>query len=103
MVDGNVTEVTPNQGVKLLMVTAPNTTDDGDTIAIDLSSYGCNSFLGMLGWIHTTEGSVVVQEQPTVSVSGSTVTLTVGGSTDNKARVYLLLATSKLDTNVAQP
>ncbi len=79
-------------GGKELWITTPNTADDGDTIAVDIAIYGMSTLLGVLGYIHTTEDSVVVQEQPTTAVSGTTVTLTVGGSTDNKKRFYKIIA-----------
>lgn len=64
------------------------TVDDGDTFTVTLADYGIKKFLAILGFIHTTSGSVVVQEQPTTSVTTGVLTVTVGGSTDNKERVY---------------
>ena len=85
-----IKDMVPSLGVKALLITAPNTVDDGDTIAITLSTYGITTFLGVIGFIHTTENSVVVQEEPTTAVSTGTLTITVGGSTDNKKRVYII-------------
>lgn len=69
---------------------APATTDDGDTIAVDLSDYGATGIDWIMGWIHSTTDSILVQEQPTTSVTTGTLTITVGGSTDNKKRTYLV-------------
>lgn len=62
--------------------------DDTDYFSIDLATYGGKLLKGILGWIHTTESSVVAAEAPTTTVSTTTVTVTIGGSTDNKARYY---------------
>lgn len=64
-------------------------TDSGATFSIDLNDYGLTTLLGITGWVHTTSGSVVAMEDPTTSVSGTTVTVTVGGTAvGSKRRVY---------------
>ena len=73
-----------------IKVVAPATTDDTDTIAVDLTDYGATGIDWIIGYIHTTTDSVLVQEQPTTSVTTGTLTITVGGSTDNKKRTYLV-------------
>ena len=73
-----------------IKVTAPATTDDTNTIAVDLTDYGATGIDFIMGWIHTTTDSILVQEQPTTAVSSGTLTITVGGSTDNKKRTYLV-------------
>ena len=78
-------------GATELLVYTVNTVDDGDTLTVDLTSYGINNFLGANGYIHTTEDSVIVAEAPTTAVSSGVLTLTVGGSTDNKKRTYTIL------------
>ncbi len=72
-------------------ITAPNTTDDTDTITIDLfQEFGIEKLLTVDGWIHTTENSIIVAEAPTTTTTNETVTITVGGSTDNKKRFYIV-------------
>ena len=100
---GTVTEITPGLNAKILLVTAAATADDGDTVAVDLSTYGCSTFVGILGQTHSTTGSVVITEAPTTSVSGTTLTITVGGSTDNKARAWIVFALAQDDTNITAP
>jgi type 1 fimbria pilin len=86
------TEGIPNAGYKKIIVETANTADTADTIVVDLSDYGISSFEGIIGYVHTTENSVVVQEQPTTSVSSGELTITVGGSTvSDKKRVYEIL------------
>jgi hypothetical protein len=73
-----------------IKVVTDATVDDGDTIAVDLSEYGASGIDFILGWIHSTTDSVLVAEQPTTSVTSGVLTITVGGSTDNKKRTYLV-------------
>lgn len=91
-VTGTVVECYPALGSKAIKVTTPNTTDDGDTIAITLSDYGITTVEAVLGFTHSTEDSVIIQEQPTTAVSAGVLTITVGGSTDNKKRVFIVYA-----------
>lgn len=85
-------EVAPNLGVKILRVKLDATADDTDTYAVDLSAYGCTNIDGILGFTESTTGSVVITEAPTTAVSSGTLTITVGGTTDNKARTFIIYA-----------
>ena len=88
-VTGTITD--GRQGdVGYIKVVTEATVDDGDTIAVDLSDYGATGIDWIMGFIHSTTDSVLVQEQPTTAVSSGTLTITVGGSTDNKKRTYLI-------------
>jgi len=89
-VTGTVTEIAPNLGAKMIQVTAPNTTDNADTIAVTLADSGITTFLGVIGFTHSTEDSVIITEAPTTAVSGGVLTITVGGSTANKKRVFIV-------------
>ena len=89
---GTRTEIAPNMGVKMIQLVTDATVDDGDTITVDLSTYGCTNIHGILGFTESTTGSVVITEAPTTSVSSSTLTITVGGSTDNKVRTFIIYA-----------
>jgi len=89
-VTGVVTDVVPNLGAKILLVTAPNTTDNADTIAITLADFGIVTFLGILGFTHSTEDSVIITEAPTTAVSAGVLTITVGGSTADKKRTFIV-------------
>ena len=85
-------EVAPNLGVKIIKVKLDDTADDTDTFTVDLTAYGCTNIDGVFGFIETTTGSVIVAENPTTAVSSGTLTGTVTGSTDNKARTYYIYA-----------
>ena len=76
--------------IKTIYIRTINTVDDSDEIDIDLTKYGISAtgLMRVLGWIHTTANSIMAQEQPTTAVSSGTLTITVGGSTDNKQRYY---------------
>lgn len=75
---------------KEVKVFAAATVDDGDTFTFTLANAGATMIVGVEGWIATTSGLVVVAEAPTTSVTSGVLTVTVGGSTDNKERFYIL-------------
>lgn len=75
---------------KEVKVFAAATVDDGDTFTYTLADAGATAIVGVEGFIATTSGSVVVAEAPTTSVTSGVLTVTVGGSTDNKERFYIL-------------
>ena len=75
---------------KEIIVFADNTADDTDTIAIKLADYGITTLKYVKGYTHTTEGSLIIEEAPTTAVSTGTLTITIGGSTDDKARAFLV-------------
>lgn len=87
-----VTEIIPNLGVKVLKVKVGATADDGDTVAVDLTAYGCTNIDGIIGFTESTTGSIVITEAPTTAVSSGTLTITIGGATDNKARTFIVFA-----------
>ncbi len=90
---GTRTEVTPVSGVKWLQVFLNDATaDNGDTLTVDLTQYGCKHIHGILGFRETTAGSVMVAEQPTTSVTAGVLTITIGGSTANKVRSFQVWA-----------
>lgn len=91
--DCTIYDSTLSSGIKELIVVTPATADDTDTVAIDLSNYGMKTILTIFGVAHSTEDSILVTEAPTTAVSGTTVTITIGGSTDNLKRVYTIRGT----------
>jgi len=82
----------PHNGITLISLVTADTVDDGDTITVDLSDYGCKNIHGILGFQEGTTGSAVTTEAPTTSVSSGTLTITVGGGDDNKVRSFLIWA-----------
>ena len=83
-------ELAPTNSVhKKIIVELDNTTDTDDTHAITLSEFGCTKFVGIHGQVHTTEDSVIVDEEPATAVSAGVLTITVGGTAaDNLKRTY---------------
>ena len=67
-----------------------STTDTGATLEFDLKAYGFSKLLGIRGIQHNTAYKALVVEAPTTSVSGSTVTITVGGTILTAKRTYLV-------------
>jgi hypothetical protein len=86
-----VSQALPNVGMKTLLVSTVSTADTDDTIEVDISKYGGASVMGVIGFVHTTQNSVVVQEQPTTTMSGQKLTITIGGTAaTDLARHYLI-------------
>jgi len=81
------------EGATEVIVYTIATVDDGDTIALTLADYGIatDGFLACDGYIQSTANSIIVAEAPTTAVSAGVLTITVGGSTDNKKRTYRVL------------
>lgn len=75
-----------------IVIRAINTADAADTIAVTLTSYGISAsgLIGVIGFKHTTDNSVMVQEQPTTAVAAGVLTLTIPAGTDNDARFYFV-------------
>ena len=84
--------LSPHFGITLITLVTAATVDDGDTVDVNLADYGCTNIHGVIGFDESTTGSVVVQTQPTTSVSSSVLTLTVGGSSDDRVRSFLIWA-----------
>lgn len=90
-----VSQNIPNAGFKTVLISTVSTVDSGDTIDVDISKYGAGAVMGIIGFVHTTQNSVVEQEQPTTTMSGMTLQITVGGTgADNLARHYILFLAS---------
>lgn len=92
-----VSQALPNAGFKTLLISTVTTADTDDTIEVDISKYGAGAVMGVIGFTHTTANSVVVQEQPTTTMSGLTLTITIGGTaaTDQARHFLLFLASTK--------
>ena len=75
---------------KEIMVETASTVDDTDTFTITLANYGITDLKTIKGFTHTTNNSVIITEDPTTSVTTGVLTVTVGGSTDDKKRVFII-------------
>ena len=73
--------------LRYVLVETAETVDAGDTFDVDISIYSGTTFLGVDGYKHTTDNSVVVAEDHTTAVSGTTMTLTVPAGTDDDKRL----------------
>lgn len=76
--------------VKTFVVLTDNTADATNTIDITLANFGATRVLGILGFKETTDGSVIVTENPTSAVSAGVLTLTIPAGTDDDPRTYLV-------------
>lgn len=78
--------------LKFGVVSVPTTTSEGTNHTINLwQEFGIKRFLGVKGFAHTTENSVIVTENPTTSVNNDILTLTVPSSNDDAKRVYIIV------------
>lgn len=104
-VTGTVTRVSPQQNLGMLLVTTPSTSDPGDTVAIDLKTYGLGTLVAVRGYVHTTTGSVVVSSSVTTSVTGTTLTVTFpsGDGNTDKVRAIIVWALAANETNITAP
>ena len=77
-----VTEIAPNAGMKIIHILTDDAPVGGtDNVTVDLSLYGCTNVHAVMVSDETTEGSVVVNQDPTAtSVSSSVLTVDLGGS-----------------------
>jgi len=84
------------EAIKTLLVRTINTVDAADTLTVTLANYGITTtgLIGVLGFKHTTDNSVMVQEQPTTAVSSGVLTITVPAGTDNDSRFYVIYGLS---------
>lgn len=89
---GTRTIAVPQCGTTLLHVVTAATVVSADTLTVDLTKYGARNIHGILGFKETTEGSVMVAEQPTTAVSSGTLTITVGGTAVTAIRDYYIFA-----------
>lgn len=84
----NIRRVIPGT---LLIVETAATADDTDYFTLTLADYGMAEFKAIQVCRHTTTDQVVVSgDDPTTAVSAGVLTVTIGGSTDNKRRVFLI-------------
>lgn len=85
------TQATPHD-LKFGFIELADTTDAGDTVAVDMwTQFGMKKLLGIMSWKHTTNESVIVTEANTCTVSQETVTVTVVAGSDNDKRIIMLV------------
>jgi len=79
--------------IKTVMVTSDATADDGEILSVTLANYGLSAtgLLAVRGVTHSTVNSIIVIEAPTTTVTDGVLAITIGGSTDNKVRYFLLI------------
>lgn len=77
----------PNAGFKQLLISTVTTATTSDVISININNYGGGAVMGVIGFKHSTVNSIVVQEQPTTTMDGQTLHITMGASVG--ARHYL--------------
>jgi len=87
---GTNVKMFPNLGGTVIQLVTASTVTHTDTLTVDLKKYGCNNVYAVLGFVETTTGQVVVQEDPTVTISSGVITMTVTGTAGAKVRTYYI-------------
>jgi hypothetical protein len=89
-------ELLPNSDLKEVVFMTPNTADENDTFTVTLADYGINNtgLLTIRSWVHTTDGSVIVDDIATCSVTAGVATITVQSANTNAPRVVELIGRS---------
>ncbi|MFA5158082.1 MAG: hypothetical protein WC451_02755 [Patescibacteria group bacterium] len=81
----------PEGGAVRGYIETPATADNADTIVVDISAYG-GRLKGITAYRHSTTDSIIVADDaPTTAVASGVLTITIGGSTANKKRVFEVL------------
>ena len=85
-------DVVPNCELKTVIFQTPNTTDENDTFDVTLADYGISAtgLLTIRSWVHSTDGSVIVTDIATCSVTDGVVTVTLQSANANMTRVVEL-------------
>ena len=96
-----IVEMSPNAGVKKLVLITPATLNPGDTIAVTLANYGITNVLAVRSCYHTTDYSVIVSPSTaayggsdafTTAVSSGilTISMTAGTGLSSYRRVFII-------------
>lgn len=88
------TEITPNSGIKEIIVSTPALGASGDTIAVTLVDHGISEtgLLAISGFVQSTTASVITIERPTTAVAAGVLTITSGTGAGRK--IYRILGKS---------
>ncbi len=83
--EGTVTEVAPNLGMKVLLITTPAAFVGGtDDFTIDLNDFGCTKVHAIYASSQTTTGTVVVAATATVTgISSGVATIETSATGTN--------------------
>ena len=81
-------EVVPHGEIKRAYFLLPNTTDENDTFDVVLADWGISptGLLTIRSWVHTTDGSIIVTDIATCSVTTGTLTVTLQSANANSTR-----------------
>lgn len=90
MVDNKIEEISPNAEEKMLhVVTDPMDVDE--TTTVNLRERGIETLYNVIAQVHTTLGSVIVNESGTTEVQDGVLTYTAASGNDGKERSLIVL------------
>ncbi len=89
LVEGTDYEIAGNQRGDVyneIVIKCINSVDATDTIVVDLTKYGINAtgLMGVEGWNQATANSITAQADPTTTVSGDEITLTLTAASNDQ-------------------
>lgn len=96
-------ELAPLSELKTVVFQTRDDVDATNTYAITLADHGISATGCLIteGWVHTTNGSVILPETITSSVTAGVLTLTVPAGTDNDVRIFRVTGTPLTPTYAA--
>lgn len=77
-------------GLKAVGFELTDLADDGDTLDLTLANYGLTTVWDVWQFTHSTTDDVIIREEGATLVTAGVLNITVGGSTDNKKRFYVV-------------
>jgi hypothetical protein len=84
-------EAYPSMGItEVILRTGTTVTGATDTLTMTLADYGINRVLYVFGNVHTTDYSVMVEDDGTTAVASGVLTITTETGNNNKRRVYVV-------------
>lgn len=85
-------DIVPAQSAKMYLLASGTTWNSGsDTMTLNLSGAGISTVLGVMGYIHTTENSIIVQDSgATTAVASDTLTYTSTAVSSGAKRVVIV-------------
>jgi hypothetical protein len=89
--------VAPQMGgvvVVLSTIDTPTLIGGTDTLTMTLADFGIKNVVSVMGFLHTTDNSVIVADAGTTAVSAGVLTYTTAAGNNNKKRVVVVFGES---------
>lgn len=85
-------EAYPSMGLtEVILRTGTTCTGATDTLTMTLADYGISELVSVFGNVHTTDYSVMVEDDGTTAVASGVLTILTETGNDSKRRVYVVV------------